>query len=160
MNEILILFTIGTIVNVILSTIKSIATVKGGKGIAALMNALTYGFYSYVIILTTADGLSVWAKMIITALCNFVGVYLVKLLEERFRKTKLWKIECTVPMEESQRMITDSNNRELIFNYIPIGKWCIFNFYSYTKMDSEQVAKMLNNYDAHYFVTEAKSINL
>lgn len=35
-------------------TIKSIATIKGGKFIAAL----TYGFYSWVIILTTIDNLS------------------------------------------------------------------------------------------------------
>ena len=76
MNAI-ILFIVCTAVNVILSTIKSIATIKGGKFMAALMNALTYGFYSWVIILTTIDNLSTVSKMLITAACNFVGVYLV-----------------------------------------------------------------------------------
>lgn len=61
------------------------------------MAALTYGFYSWVIILTTNDNLSTVSKMLITAACNFVGVYLVKLIEEKTRKEKLWKIEATVP---------------------------------------------------------------
>ena len=65
MNAI-ILFIVCTAVNVILSTIKSIATIKGGK----FMAALTYGFYSWVIILTTNDNLSTVSKMLITAACK------------------------------------------------------------------------------------------
>lgn len=62
MNAI-ILFIVCTAVNVVLSTIKSILTVKGNKWVAAGINALTYGFYSYVIILTNIDGVSTLAKM-------------------------------------------------------------------------------------------------
>lgn len=51
-----ILFIICTAVNVILSTIKSIATIKGGK----FMAALTYGFYSWVIILTNYIDVVKW----------------------------------------------------------------------------------------------------
>lgn len=155
-----ILFIICTAVNVILSTIKSIATIKGGKFMAALMNALTYGFYSWVIILTTIDNLSTVDKMLITAACNFVGVYLVKLIEEKTRKEKLWKIEATVPFEEMHSLTNESKEQKLIFNYTPIGKYTIFNFYSYSRRESEEVAKLLQRHDAKYFVSEAKTMNL
>ena len=155
-----ILFIVCTAVNVILSTIKSIATIKGGKFMAALMNALTYGFYSWVIILTTIDNLSTVDKMLITAACNFIGVYLVKFIEEKTRKEQLWKIEATVPFEEMHSLTNESKEQKLIFNYTPIGKYTIFNFYSYSRRESEEVAELLQRHDAKYFVSEAKTMNL
>lgn len=155
-----ILFIICTAINVILSTIKSIATIKGGKFMAALMNALTYGFYSWVIILTTIDNLSTVDKMLITAVCNFIGVYLVKFIEEKTRKEQLWKIEATVPFEEMHSLTNESKEQKLIFNYTPIGKYTIFNFYSYSRRESEEVAELLQRHDAKYFVSEAKTMNL
>ncbi len=159
MNAI-ILFIICTAVNVILSTIKSIATIKGGKFVAALMNALTYGFYSWVIILTTIDNLSTVSKMLITAACNFVGVYLVKYFEEKWRKDRLWQITATVNMDKAAELVRRSEAENLIFNYIPIGKYCIINYYSYSKEDSEAVAPLLKEFEAKYFISEAKSISL
>lgn len=159
MNAI-ILFIVCTAVNVILSTIKSIATVKGGKFMAALMNALAYGFYSWVIILTTTDNLSTADKMLITAICNFIGVYLVKFIEEKTRKEKLWSIQATIPFEETRSLAAESKEQKLIFNYAPIGKYTIFNFYSYSRAESKEVAKLLQRYDAKYFVSEAKTMNL
>lgn len=155
-----ILFIICTAINVILSTIKSIATIKGGKFMAALMNALTYGFYSWVIILTTIDNLSTVDKMLITAACNFIGVYLVKFIEEKTRKEQLWKIEATVPFEEMHSLTDESKEQKLVFNYTPIGKYTIFNFYSYSRRESEEVAELLQRHDAKYFVSEAKTMNL
>lgn len=155
-----ILFIICTAINVILSTIKSIATIKGGKFMAALMNALTYGFYSWVIILTTIDNLSTVDKMLITAACNFIGVYLVKFIEEKTRKEQLWKIEATVPFEEMHSLTNESKEQKLIFNYTPIGKYTIFNFYSYSRRESEEVAELLQRHNAKYFVSEAKTMSL
>ena len=124
------------------------------------MNALTYGFYSWVIILTTIDNLSTVDKMLITAACNFIGVYLVKFIEEKTRKEQLWKIEATVPFEEMHSLTNESKEQKLVFNYTPIGKYTIFNFYSYSRRESEEVAKLLQRHNAKYFVSEAKTMNL
>ena len=88
------------VVNVIIQTVKSIATVKCGKSVAALVNALAYGLYTFVVIYMTIDGLNIWVKAGIIALCNLVGVWVVKFIEEKSRKDKLWKVECTVPYEK------------------------------------------------------------
>lgn len=156
MNAI-ILFAICTAVNVVLSTIKSILTIKGNKWIAAGINALTYGFYSYVIILTNVEGVSTLAKMGITALCNFVGVLAVKWVEELARKEKLWKIEITVSTK--YRSIIDAVLKDIPHSYIEISdKHTLFNFYCATQAESKKVKDIVNQFDAKYFVSESKNL--
>ena len=155
MNTIL-LFALCTAVNVILSTIKSILTVKGGKLSASFINALTYGFYSYVIVLTSADGMSIWLKMAITAICNFIGVYLVKWIEEKARKDKLWKVELTVPTKYTN--IIDFDLHDVPHSYIKLSdKHTLFNFYCATQKESAKVKSIANQYEAKYFVAESKN---
>lgn len=156
MNTIL-LFALCTAVNVILSTIKSILTVKGGKLSASFINALTYGFYSYVIVLTSADGMPIWLKMAITAICNFVGVYLVKWIEEKARKDKLWKVELTVPTKYTNTI--DSDLHDVPHSYIELSdKHTLFNFYCATQKESAKVKAIANQYEAKYFVAESKNL--
>ena len=155
MNTIL-LFALCTAVNVILSTIKSILTVKGGKLSASFINALTYGFYSYVIVLTSADGMPIWLKMVITAVCNFIGVYLVKWIEEKARKDKLWKVELTVPTKYTNTI--DFDLHDVPHSYIELSdKHTLFNFYCATQKESAKVKAIANQYEAKYFVAESKN---
>lgn len=156
MNTIL-LFALCTAVNVILSTVKSILTVKGGKLSASFINALTYGFYSYVIVLTSADGMPIWLKMAITAVCNFVGVYLVKWIEEKARKDKLWKVELTVPTKYTNTI--DFDLHDVPHSYIELSdKHTLFNFYCATQKESAKVKAIANQYEAKYFVAESKNL--
>jgi hypothetical protein len=156
MNTIL-LFALCTAVNVILSTIKSILTVKGGKFSASFINAITYGFYSYVIVLTSADGMPIWLKMAITAVCNFVGVYLVKWIEEKARKDKLWKVELTVPTKYTNTI--DFDLHDVPHSYIELSdKHTLFNFYCATQKESAKVKAIANQYEAKYFVAESKNL--
>ena len=155
MNTIL-LFALCTAVNVILSTVKSILTVKGGKLSASFINALTYGFYSYVIVLTSADGMPIWLKMAITAVCNFIGVYLVKWIEEKARKDKLWKVELTVPTKYTNTI--DFDLHDVPHSYIELSdKHTLFNFYCATQKESAKVKAIANQYEAKYFVAESKN---
>ena len=95
MTNLLLTFIILNILNVIIQTVKSIATIKCGKGAAALVNAVAYGLYTVVTVYMMCE-LDLWLKALIVALANLVGVYVVKLLEEKSRKDKLWKVEATV----------------------------------------------------------------
>lgn len=157
MNAI-ILFILCTAVNVILSTIKSILTVKGNKWVAALINALTYGFYSYVIILTNIEGISTLTKMGITAACNFVGVLIVKDCEERFRKDRLWKIEFTVKgAHTAEDANAELEHKRITHSYFPAGSHYVFNCYCATKRESEKVREVIRAFNGKYFITESKS---
>lgn len=151
--KILILFAIATAINVILSTVKSLLTIKAGKTVAALANAITYGFYTWVIILTNIDGISLWVKMGITALCNFIGVFIVKWIEEKARKEKLWKIEATF---DKEYLDTIHKMVGIPHSYIDIGNHVIFNFYAENQRQSAIVRDIINKYHGKYFVSESK----
>ena len=155
--NLLITFTVLNIINVVLQTIKSIATFKCGKTMAAIINAVAYGLYTIVLVYTVCD-LPLMLKAAIVAICNFVGVWIVKYGEEKARKDKLWKIEVTIPSNQAEQMLADCEYYELTYNYVDIQKYYLFNFYCPTQKDSANVKKLLESYDAKYFVVESKTL--
>ena len=115
MDTLLLTFIILNILNVIIQTVKSIATVKCGKTAAAIINAVAYGLYTVVTVYMMCE-LDLWLKALIVALANLIGVYVVKFLEEKARKEKLWRVEATIPREEAEQMIEDCKYYELTYN--------------------------------------------
>ena len=157
MNPIL-LFAIATVINVSLSTIRSICTIKCGKWVSALTNALCYGFYPLIVMLTAKDTVSIMVNMGITALANFVCVWLIKWVEEKARKDKLWKVEMAIPLENAERVIDIMNGTIIPHNYNYLGNWCVFNCYCSTQERSKAVAEMAKKYGGKISAYESKSI--
>src|SRR5699024_10697866 len=93
--KLLIIFIVLNAVNVVIQTIKSICTIKSSKMVAALVNAIAYGLYTVVVVYMVCELPLLW-KVVIVGVCNFVGVFIVKWIEEKARKDKLWKVEITV----------------------------------------------------------------
>lgn len=155
MNAIL-LFIICTTINVVLNTVKSIVTVNGGKWAAAAVNAVCFGFYTYIIILTATADLTTWEKIIITTLCNLVGVYVVKLIEEKMRKDKLWKIDVTIPRISALPMHRLLQDNSIPHNYEMVHKWAIFHCYAENKAATEKVLEIAQQYDGKTFAAETK----
>ena len=156
--KLLVLFVVMNIVNVVIQTIKSIATIKCGKVAAAIVNAIAYGLYTYIVVLTMCD-LPLLAKCLIVAGANFVGVYVVKLFEEKARKDKLWKVEATVPFERYESLDYDLTNHFIEHNYILLGeKYAVFNIYCPTQEQSKFAKKILDGHKAKYFVSESKTL--
>ena len=157
-TNLLITFIILNIVNVIAQTIKSIATVKCGKGVAAIVNAIAFGLYTIVTVYMLCELPLMW-KAGIVALCNLVGVFLVKWAEEKARKDKLWKVEFSVKETEVNGLAKYLEEFNISFNYIEnIGKYTIFNIYCATQRESAFVKELATRYNAKYFVTESKDL--
>lgn len=157
MNTQLLLIFIGlNIFNVIIQTVKSLATVKCGKVIASLTNAVAYGLYTIVTIYMLCE-LPIWWKAGIVALCNLIGVFVVKWIEEKLRKDRLWKVEATVYAERTIQLHNELKETEIPHNYIEnIGKYTIFNVYCETQAESATAKKILDSNAAKYFVSESK----
>lgn len=154
--NLLLIFIALSIVNVIFSTIKSIVTIKSGPWVASIVSALYYGYYNIVLIYTVAD-FPLWQKVVVTAGCNLVGVFIVKYGEERARKDKLWKVELTVPTEYKNAI--DFDLYDVPHSYIELSdKHTLFNFYCATQADSAKVKAIANQYEAKYFVAESKNL--
>lgn len=156
--KLLILFIVLNIFNVILQTVKSIITIKCGKMASAIINAVAYGLYTIVTIYLMCE-LPLWWKAGIVAGCNFVGVYVVKLIEEKARKDKLWRVEITLPSEHTATVHQILSIGAIPHNYIEnIGKYTIFNCYCATQAESVKVKNIVNHYGAKYFVSESKTL--
>lgn len=153
MNPIL-LFAIATVVNVVLSTIRSICTIKCGKWLSALTNAICYGFYPLIVMLTAKGTVGIIINMLITAIANFVCVWLIKLVEEKSRKDKMWKIEVAIPNKYGNALHFDL--RGLPHNYIEVGSWTMFNCYCMTQADTKMVVDLAKQYEGKISAYESK----
>ena len=151
--NLLVTFILLNIANVIIQTIKSLATIKCGKGIAALVNAVAYGLYTVVLVYTVCE-LPLLTKSLVVALANLVGVYVVKYFEEKTRKDKLWKIEAT--FKNNNEILSMLNVVDIPHNYIDVGPHIIANFYCATQEESAQVKKFIDAHNGKYFASESK----
>ena len=79
------------------------------------------------------------AKCLIVAGANFVGVFVVKFIEEKARKDKLWKVEATI---QNVIYFIDYIKKECEKNKIPYSiinvknvDYVVFNFYCATQKE-------------------------
>lgn len=156
--KLLIIFIVLNIINVILQTVKSIMTIRCGKTIAALANAVAYALYTVVLVYMSCD-LSTLAKALVVGGCNLIGVYIVKSIEEKTNKEKIWKIEFTIPLNKADEILNDIQFENFSYNEYEIDeKYSGVNIYAYTKEDSAKAKKIVDKYNIKYFVTESKAL--
>lgn len=145
------------VLNVIIQTVKSLVTIKCGKTVAAIVNAVAYGLYTYIIVLTTCD-LPMWVKMLVVAIANLIGVFVVKYFEEKKRKDRLWKVEMAVPFKQgctAENLIRESN---IPYNVIIVGEWVMFNTYCETQKQSSKMAEICKVVGGKISAYESKPI--
>ena len=152
----IIFFAIMTIINVTLSTIRSLCTIKGGKWLSAITNAVCYGFYPLIVMLTAKDTVTIWVNMIITAVANFVCVWLIKLVEEKARKDKMWKVEIAVPHQFTKIMHQDLRFSQIEHNFTEVGSWTMFNCYCMTQLQTKHAIEYAKAYKGKYSAYESK----
>ena len=155
--NLLVLFIILNVINVITQTIKSIATVKCGKVVASLVNAGAFGLYTVVLVYMNCE-LPLWAKVLVVAGANLVGVFVVKLIEERARKERLWKIEMAIPKNAIGSIDYFKMELAVPCNYQEAGNFYIFNCYCYTKEETSRCKNIAKVYGAKISAYEAKTL--
>lgn len=159
--KLLVLFIMLTILNVIIGATKSIITIKGTKLAAAALNAVAYAINTLAVFYTADESLELLPKIIIVAITNFIGVYIVKFVEEKNTKDKLWKIECTVDAKITgtiERLLTDNMISYKKSDGIDYGvdPCTVFSIYAKTKAQSKKVKELLKGYKVKYFIIESQ----
>lgn len=147
-----IYFFLISLVNVILSSTKSICTVRYGRGINVLANVVAYSFYTIVVKQTANLPLEI--TVIATAAANALGVWLSYFILDKIQKDRLWKIEVTVPKDHTEEVHTELSN--IPHNYIDIGPRVLFNFYCSTRKETSIVTKHCKKYNGKLFAVENK----
>ena len=155
----IIIFTICSLINVMLSTIKTIVMYKKNIRSSALVNAVTYGFYTVIVVLMAGGEMPLGWKILLTALTNFIGVALSMMIMKKLEKDKLWKVEATVIYIRKEDVCDMLNKAKVPYNYIDgVGKYTLFNIFCSTQQQSTAVKEILKAYEAKYFVSESKTL--
>lgn len=154
MNLLLLYITL-CFINVVLQTVKSLCTVRCSTFVSACVNAIAYGLYTYVIVFTNADGLTLFTKALICASTNFVGVYLANFLFSKFftRPVK-WKVEMSIPNIDAPAFIEGLNNNKL--EYYTCGNyedWTAYAIFCTNTDDSKKLRNIMPD-SAKYNIVE------
>lgn len=149
---IILAFFVAQLVNVILSTLKSVITIKGGKKLAAISHAVAHGFNT-IIIKFIAD-IDLWLAVVISTICNLIGVYFALWLTEKLRKDQLWKITVTVPAEnfDSLTLGLKENQITYISYETTWSKYRVLDVFSKQKKESKIIKNLFNENNAKYTI--------
>ena len=90
--------------------------------------------------------------------CNLVGVFIVKWVENKTKKDKLWKVEVTVAKDKFPAVKEFIKSVNIPANYVDINKYVLVNLYCATQKESSLVKEFLKNYNAKFFVSESKNL--
>lgn len=154
-TKLLITFIALNVVNVIIQTVKSIATIKCGKTMAALVNAIAYGLYTVVVVYTVCD-LPLWLKVVVVGVANLIGVYVVKWGEEKARKDKVWLVKITIPTENAEQAKHILEQAEISFTYYDLQKYFVFDTFCDTQEETTKVLQICKTCGGKAFATENK----
>ena len=154
-TQLLITFIVLNILNVIIQTVKSIVTIKCGKGIAAIVNAVAFGLYTIVTVYLMCE-LNLYLKAGIVALCNLVGVYVVKWCEEKARKDRLWLVKITVPSNNFSALYEEITCKDIPCTYYNLQKYYVLDCYCEKQEDTVFVTTLCQKYHGKMFASENK----
>lgn len=147
------LFFVCQLINVVLSTIKSVVTIKGTKLVASVFSAINYGFNT-AIIKAIAD-VDLYIAIIISVVCNLVGVYFGLWITEKLRKEQLWKITVTVPTENLQAFKKDLlvNDIDFIAYETSWKDYKVVDIFSKHKSTSKVIKEIFKHYNVKYTIS-------
>ena len=153
-------FVILNFINVLINTARSLTTVKGGKWIASFMNALCYGYYTIIIVITALYEIPLPLKIVAVAVVNFIGVFCIKLGEEKIQKEKRWvflataKIENNAIVEVAEKL--KALDIKLLYTEVIANELYSLQIFSNNKKESEMITAILENYSIKYSAIEDK----
>lgn len=151
MEKMVIIFVVCSLINVILSTLKTLIMVNAGRGSAIIINAVCYGFYTLVVKqLSSVDYIT---AVIVTILANIIGVWISYKIMDLFTKDKLWRITATLKSKKEFDECVKALEKYNI-GFTPIVHTNSIDIYSYNQKESSIVKNILQNYNHKYFIQE------
>lgn len=156
MIKVVVIFCICSLVNVILSTLKTLIMVNAGRNSSIAINAICYGFYTLVV--KQLSSVDYTTAVLVTIGANIVGVWISYKIMDLFKKDKVWRITVTLKtVDEFAECVQQLAKYNI--GYTPIENTNSIDIYSYNQKESAIIKNILGNYDYKYFIQEmAKSL--
>lgn len=139
------------LVNVILSTIKSIVTVNGSRMSASVINAISYTFGAVITKLLTEQSFEV--AIVVTFITNIVGVWLGKYIIDKRQPERLWTVNATVRSKEKQALEDKLKSRGIQFILLPAeNDRYLYTIFARSKAESSLLQEILSGFDVKYSI--------
>jgi len=151
-------YILAQFINVILSTIKYIVTIKSKPITAGVVNAASYtvgALITYFIV--KQDIMSV---IIVTFISNFIGVPFGKWIVDKIQKDRLWIYNATINCSDDKVQVLKhefkDRNIDSIYEQIIPDKRYSFRIFSYKKEDSVYIKEQIAKHEGKYYITEPR----
>lgn len=157
--KLLLIFIILNILNTIIGTKKSTATINGTRVNASMWNGLSYGINTIVVIYMSCE-LPLLLKALVVFATNFIGVFIVKTIDKMREKDKLWKVQLFGKVSEINSIVTILNDLDIKFSIVNTNKvdFQYINIYCYSKRQSDTIKDISQFYKLKYFASEGKTL--
>lgn len=143
------------LVNVILSTIKSIVTVNGSRMSASVINAISYTFGAVITKLLTEQSFEV--AIVVTFITNIVGVWLGKYIIDKRQPEHLWTVNATVRSKEKQALEDKLKSRSIQFILLPAeNDRYLYTIFARSKAESSLLQEILSGFDVKYNIVVSR----
>ena len=149
----IILFIILQVINVILSTIKSIVMIKGSKWGAITANTIYFGVYTAVLKQISAID-NLFVLVVITMLANFFGTWIGIVITDKLRKADLWTIKTVVRIEylkEYKQALNEAGLKYISYQ-TTWDEYTAIDIFSETRTQSALVKPILTKFKAKYSI--------
>lgn len=143
----IIIFIVLQFLNVVLSTLRSVLTVKGSKLVASIASAVAYGVYS-ILTVVMVKSVDLWLVVVVTVVTNLVGTYLSKWLLEKFHKDDVWEIVATVETKYANVIHNYFKDAYIDHYFVNLdnGK-TIYHIYSKSQDNSTYIKTIIDRFD-------------
>jgi len=159
-----LLFFCSSLLNVVLSTMKTVLTVKASKQVATLINCVNYTINT--VIIKQISECEVWIAAVITFITNLIGVYFALWLIDRFKKDKVWKISVTIKDIFALYQVVDTlDEKDIAYTYTSIyyskmKKGGHLEIFVKNKDESKLVKEILDSIKCKYDIVEVLKTEL
>lgn len=149
----IIIFVAVQLVNVIISTIKSVLTVNGSRWTATWINTVSYTFAAVITKMITEQSFAV--VIAATATTNLVGVYIGRLITDKTRQTKLWTVQATLRGAMRDDVECELRMKHIQYTLIPaLNDRYFISIFSYSKNESRLIERILGKRAIPFTITE------
>ena len=158
MNPEILLFIILQVVNVILSTIKSIVMIRGNKWATIIANTIYFGVYTAVIKqVSNIDNL--FLLISITMAANFIGTWVGINITDKIRKADLWTIKTVIKVERLKEYKKALNEVGLKYIYYKTtwDEYTAVDILSESRTQSKVIKEILEEFNAKYSVHTSRT---
>jgi uncharacterized protein YebE (UPF0316 family) len=158
MNPEILLFIILQVVNVILSTIKSIVMIRGNKWATIIANTIYFGIYTAVIKQVTSID-NIWVLIGVTMAANFIGTWVGLNITEKMRKADLWTIKTVVKIEyikEYKKALNEANIKYISYQ-TTWDEYTAIDIFSENRSQSKVIKEILEEFNAKYSIHTSRT---